>query len=123
MENKRREDCITLSGIILNPRIGVGPEERLAPQKCVADLSLWGDFHDAADADDLALSVDYAQILLFAQQIAAAGEYCLVEALAYRILREVIHAFPIGRARIKLRKWPQALIGSIDFVEVEVELP
>ena len=123
MEKKRREDCITLAGIILNPRIGVAPEERLSPQKCVADLSLWGDFHDAADSDNLALSVDYVQILAFAQQIATTGEYCLVETLAYRILRGVLSAFPIGRARIKLRKRPEALMGSIDYVEVEIGLP
>lgn len=118
---KTSQDRITLAGVKLSPRIGTGAEERSVPQECLADLTLWGDFEAAAATDELEKSIDYCQVLLFMQETANAGEYNLLETLAYRIVRGVLRSFPVCRVRIRLRKRPAILTGQIDFVEVEVE--
>jgi 7,8-dihydroneopterin aldolase/epimerase/oxygenase len=118
---KTSQDQITLAGVKLYPRIGTSPEERSAPQECQADLSLWGDFEAAAATGSLEKSIDYCQVLLTVQQTANEGDYTLLEALAYRIVRAVLRSFPVHRVKIKLRKCPASLVGQIKFVEVEIE--
>jgi dihydroneopterin aldolase len=110
-----------LAGVKIYPRIGITPEERKAPQECRADVMLWGDFHAAAATDSLDRSIDYCQVLSTVRQTAGASEYCLLETLAYGIVRAVLQGFPVSHARVKLRKRPASLLGEIDFVEVEVD--
>jgi len=110
-----------LAGVKIYPRIGITPEERIAPQECQADLTLWGNFEAAAAMDSLDRSIDYCQVLSAIQHAAGAREYSLLETLAYDIVRNVLQSFPVSRARIKLRKRPASLLKEIDFVEVEIE--
>ncbi len=114
---------MTLAGVKLHPRIGTGDEEKGAPQECLADLTLWGDFEAAAATDALEKSIDYCQVLSVMQKTASAREYNLVETLAYAIARAVLRSFPVSRVRIKLRKWPAVLAGQLGFIEVEIEEP
>lgn len=120
---KTSKDRITLAGARLCPRIGTSVEERSAPQECIANLTLWGDFEAAAATDSLDKSIDYCQVLSTMQRVAGSGEYGLLETLAYRIVREVLQSFPVSRVRVRLRKRPAILTGQVDFVEVEVEEP
>jgi 7,8-dihydroneopterin aldolase/epimerase/oxygenase len=116
-----RQDRITLSGIKLYPRIGTDPGEQDAPQECLADLSVWGDFSAAAATDSLDRSIDYVRILAIVRQAATSREYNLLETLAQGIARAVLQSFPLHRVRIKLRKKPASLADQIDFVEVQWE--
>ncbi len=110
-----------LSGVKVYPRIGTTPEERISPQECQADLTLWGDFEAAASTDSLDKSVDYTRVLSVVQQTARAQEYSLLETLAYRTARNVLQSFPVNRVSIKVRKRPDSLRDQLDFVEVEIE--
>jgi len=118
---KKHADRISLCGVKLFPHIGVMAEERRVPQECRADLTLWGDFEPAAKTDSLDQSIDYCQVLATMQNSAGSKEYCLLEALAYEILTNVLRTYPILRARIKLRKKPEILNTQLDFIEVEME--
>jgi dihydroneopterin aldolase len=123
MANRVRNNRITLAGVKLRPRIGTVPEERMAPQECEGDLSIWIDLEPAAATDSLDRSIDYCQVLAVMQGTAAACEYNLLETLAYKIARNVLRGFPVDRVALKLRKRPASLLGQIDFVEVDVEEP
>jgi len=118
-----RKDRITLEGIRMEVRIGTTPEERRTVQTCEADLTVWGDFQAAAASDALDQSIDYIRLLERVRELAGAREYCLVESLAYTIVRSVVRDFAVQGARIQLRKRPQALEGQIRCVEIEVEAP
>jgi 7,8-dihydroneopterin aldolase/epimerase/oxygenase len=118
---KTCQDQITLAGVKLHPRIGTTAEERIAPQECQADLTMWGDFEAAAATDDLRKSIDYCQVLSKVQETASAREYNLLETLAYKIARAVLQGFPVSRVRIRVRKRPAILAGQIEHVEVEIE--
>ncbi len=121
MSAKPREDRITLSNVKLLPRIGVTPGERRLPQPCRADISLWGDFEAAGTTDSLDRALDYSKVLAKVIEVAHEREYNLIEALAYRISKEILRSFPAGRVSVRLRKRPAALKDKLDFVEVEVE--
>lgn len=116
-----REDRITLSGIRISPRIGTTAQERSAPQECTADLTIWGDFESAAATDSLEKSIDYTKVLAVVLKTADEQEYNLIETLAYRTVRKVLHAFPVNRVAILLRKRPEIMRGLVDHVEIEVE--
>ena len=118
---KPRQDRLTLVGVNLQPRLGVTPGERRFPQACVADISVWGDFEAAASTDELADALDYSRILAKVVQTAHVREYNLLEALAYRLAREVLEAFPAHRVNVKVRKHPATMTGKLDHVEVEVD--
>lgn len=121
MPGKMGKNRIRLAGVRLHPRIGVTPEEREMSQECEGDITLWVDFEAAAAMDSLESAIDYSRVLSAMQRTAAAGEYRLLETLAYRIARSVLGEFPVMRVRVKLRKRPASLRGQLDFVEVDVE--
>ena len=121
MVAKSTQDRLTLSGIRLQPRIGVNVGERRFFQACSVDVTICGDFEAAAATDDLAHALDYTQVLEQVEEIAHSREYNLVETLAYQVARAVLQAFPAFRVHVKIRKHPAALSGRIDYVEVEVE--
>jgi dihydroneopterin aldolase len=123
MTAKARTDGIRLAGVKLRPRIGTTAEERETPQECEADLTLWGDFEAAAATDSLERGIDYCRVLAAMQETAVECEYSLLEALAYKIARNVLRGFPANRVHLKLRKRPAVLLGQLDYVEVEVEAP
>ena len=123
MTARVRNDRITLSGVKLQPRIGVTPGERRLPQACQADITVWGDFEAAATADCLDKALDYTKILAMVIEIAHAGEFGLLEALAYKLARELVDSFPTQRVSVRLRKLPASLLDKLDFIEVQVEQP
>ena len=59
-------------------------------QRVVVDIELRGDFRAAAGSDDLSDAVDYRGPCLRAAEVAASGEYRLVETLADRIAGAVL---------------------------------
>ena len=121
MAGRERQDRLTLVGIRLNPRIGVTPEERYAPQACSADVTVWGDFEAAGSTDSLAAAIDYGSILAQVIETAHEREYNLVETLAYRLGRKVLESCPARRVNVRVRKQPASMAGKLDHVEIEVE--
>jgi 7,8-dihydroneopterin aldolase/epimerase/oxygenase len=121
LPRKTALDRITLTGVRLMPRIGTSAEERAVPQLCEADITLWGDFEAAAATDSLDKAIDYSRMLAKAEATAVAGEYNLLEALAYRIARAVLQDCPAHKVGVRIRKRPASLTARIDFVEIEIE--
>ena len=123
LKPKKQSDRITLAGIKIYPRIGITREERAEPQECEADVTIWDNFEAAASQDLLEHSIDYCRLLEAVQKTASAGEYSLVETLAYKTVRNILQEFPVDRAKIKIRKRPVSLQDQIDYIEIEVEEP
>jgi dihydroneopterin aldolase len=121
LNQKHRNDKVLLSGIRIRPHLGVDASERNVPQNCEVDVAVWGDCAAAASADDLSKTLDYARLLAKVLEIADSREFTLLEALAYSITKGILHAFPVTRVLVKVRKRPAVLAGKLDFVQVEVE--
>ena len=78
-------DRLVIRGLELRCVVGVEEWERRMAQRVVVDIELRGDFSKAAESDDLVDAVDYRAPCLRAAEVAAEGEYQLVETLADRI--------------------------------------
>ena len=104
-------DRLMIRGLELRCVIGVQDWERRMPQRVIVDMELRGDFSAAADADDLSDAVDYRTVCVKAIEVAAEGEYRLVETLADRIARAGLEAHKcVSEVTVSVFK-PLALAG------------
>ena len=110
-----------IRGLELRCVIGVEDWERRMPQRVVVDIELRGNFSAAAESDDLADAVDYRTVCVKAMEVAAEGQYRLVEALADRIARTVLGTHEcVSEVTVSVFK-PLALVGFGD-AEARVEV-
>ena len=104
-------DRLIIHGLELQCVVGVHDWERLMPQRIVVDITLRGDFTAAAESDDLVDAPDYRTPCIKAAEVAASGEYRLVETLADRIASATLETHPcITSVTVAVHK-PLALVG------------
>ena len=107
-------DRIIIRNLELRSVIGVEDWERLMPQRLVVDIEVRGDFSAVAESDDLADAVDYQEICAKAGEVAAEGEYRLLETLADRVAKAVLGVDEcVSEVRVGVFK-PLALAGFGD---------
>lgn len=111
---------IVLSGVRARGHHGVLPSEKEAGQEFVVDVEYDVDAAAAAAADDLALTVSYADVAAEVVQRVQDGALDLVETLAARILADVVRRPFVERAGVTVHK-PQAPVG-VPFGDVSVSL-
>ncbi len=100
---------------------GVLSEEQSVGGKFEADVDIYTDFTNAAEKDSLNQTVDYEKVYKFMYQIALGQKYYLIEALASKIVDELLKKFPqIQKIAVRVRKNNPPLGGLVDSVEVEV---
>jgi dihydroneopterin aldolase len=83
-------DLIELRGLRVSAVVGVLPEEREREQPLVLDLDLERPFREAALADELAATTNYAQVLALVESVAVEGRFLLLETLAHRVAQAVL---------------------------------
>ena len=101
-------------------RHGVLPEEQREPQPFVVDIDLWLALDEAAAADDLSRSVDYAAVFDRVREIVESRSYRLIETLAETVAGELLDRFAVEELEVRVRKPRAPLAGSFDYVEVAV---
>lgn len=112
-------DRIELRGLKVRGTHGVFEHEKRDGQDFVVDLVLWTDFTAAAASDDLADTVDYGTLALFARDVVAGPSCDLIETVASRIADGVMEMAPGAHAvEVTLHK-PQAPIPA-EFADVAV---
>jgi len=115
------EDRISLLGLRVFGRHGVFDHERRDGQEFVVDAVLWVDTRQAAAADDLSLTIDYAAV---AGQLAAvvSGEpVALIETLADRLAAACLAADEgVREVEITVHKPHAPLIQSLRDVTVTI---
>lgn len=103
-------DRITLADLEVHYRVGVTEEERSRPQRLLLTVEMDHDFATAAARDNLADTIDYAQV---AGRLLHFGEDChweLIETLAAEIAAMVLEEFKPRRVSVEVKKFiiPQA---------------
>jgi len=102
---------------------GVLSEEQSVGGKFEADVDIYTDFSEAAESDNLRLTVDYLKVYKFINNLVHEKKYYLIESVAFRIAKELLKNFPdIQKVNVKVRKNNPPVGGVIDYVETEVEL-
>jgi dihydroneopterin aldolase len=114
------QDVITLTGLSATGYHGVLPEERRDGQTFVVDVELGTDIRAAAAADDLALTIDYAQVAAAVIAIIEGDAVDLIETLAERLAAKCLEFPGVEQVRIVVHK-PQAPVG-VPFTDVTVTI-
>lgn len=112
-------DRIELRGLKVRGTHGAFEHEKRDGQDFLVDLVLWTDFTDAAASDDLADTVDYGALALYARDVVAGPSLDLIETVASQIADGIMEMAPGADAvEVTLHK-PQAPIPA-EFADVAV---
>jgi dihydroneopterin aldolase len=102
---------------------GVLPEEAVLGQPFILDLDLRVDIANAAASDDLAHTVNYADVHALCRDIVEKERYALIETLSHRILSAVLAAHPrVLSATLTLHKPHAPIPGNHSGVALTVSL-
>lgn len=111
---------IQLRGLRFMARHGVLPAEHVERQPFVVDVDLGVDVTAAAAADDLSLTVDYAEVHRRVARVLEGPHKQLIETLACGVADDLLAAFPVGWVRVRVAKPEAPLPGPSAGAAVEV---
>jgi dihydroneopterin aldolase len=110
-------DRINLRGIVANGKHGANPGERETAQPFHVDLEVGLNLKRASRSDDLADTVNYAELHALVMDIVENHSYVLLEKLAAVILDAVLCDERIERAAVTIAK-PLLLDGATPSVTI-----
>lgn len=113
-------DIIHLTGLEFYAYHGVLPEEAVLGQRFILDIDLYSDLHKAEETDEVADTINYAEVYQLVQSCVQNRRYRLLERLAEEIAREILAGFPCSAVRLILHK-PQAPLPGI-FRDISIEI-
>jgi dihydroneopterin aldolase len=114
-------DKIELKGMRFFGYHGVYPEENKLGQQFVVDLVMHLDLSEAGSRDDLAATVNYAEVCGLVREIVTGPPLRLVEALAERIATKVLATYTIvGEITVRVTKPHPPVDIRFDGVTVEI---
>lgn len=113
---------IKIRGLEISAKHGVLDGEKVAPQPFVFDADMTYDFFDAAQNDDINLTVNYAKACDIIAEVTLKNTFNLIETLAYSCANRIMDEFPLQKISLTVYK-PQAPVNRVfDTVGVTVEL-
>ena len=113
-------DRIVLHNMVFQGRHGVLEKEQRELQPFQVDVELLLNLQPAAVDDNLAKSVDYAQVFEAVRQIVESTSFRLIEALAEAIAHELLVDFPVNEVGVRVRKPQVPIEGTLDYAGVEI---
>jgi dihydroneopterin aldolase len=114
------DDRITLRGMHFLARHGVTLEERLEPQPFDVDVELETDLSTSAASDDLADTIDYAEVFALVGGVVEGESHRLIEALAGAIADAVLATTTADAVTVRVRKPRAPLPGPFETVEASL---
>jgi dihydroneopterin aldolase len=113
-------DTILLAGMRFEGIHGVSVEERLLPQLLEVDLEVALDLSRAAASDQLADTLDYAELVEVCRRVVEEGSSRLLEAVAGAIADEVTRRPGVEAVNVRVRKPAVPLDVELEFAQVEL---
>ena len=113
-------DKIILKGIRFHGYHGVAEAERQLGQKYEIDLELMIDLAAAGKTDDLAHTINYAEVVQRVIEIGTQGSFQLFEALAETIADAILAQFQIEEVRIAVKKLSPPIEPTLTYAGVEI---
>lgn len=116
----QERDAIHLKGLQFYGYHGVMPEETVLGQKFVVDVDLYRDLRKPGFSDQVADTINYAEVYQRIKTIVTGERFQLLERLAEEIAKQILNAFSCEVIRVEIHK-PQAPIPGI-FEDASVEI-
>jgi 7,8-dihydroneopterin aldolase/epimerase/oxygenase len=112
-------DLIRIVDLEVLAHIGVPEAERAQAQRLLVSLEMTIDsFAHAASTDNIAWTVNYADIVKHVQQLAGKKARKLLETLSEEMAADLFKAFPIRTVAIEIKKF---VIPAAQYVSVKIE--
>lgn len=114
-------DKIVLKNLGFYGYHGVLPEENRLGQKFFVDIEMFIDLMPAGKSDDVANTVNYAEVYRITKDIVENQQFQLIEALAENIAEKILNDFKAVREIIVNIRKPEAPVhGIYDYFGVEI---
>ena len=111
-------EAISIRKLRMQTRIGIYPRERIVAQTLSIDLDIGLPGDQVFQSGKLADTIDYAEVALSIERLAADRHYNLVETLADRIARLVIASF--GASWVKVAVAKVGALRNAEYIGVSV---
>ncbi len=115
-----RMDRITLTGVGIVGYHGVLESEKQCGQPFFVDITMFTDFKDAAESDNVEKTVNYAEVAELIRDVIMGDSLDLIETLAENIACAVLERFPLLAVELTVHK-PKAPI-EVTFSDVSVTI-
>jgi len=119
---KNSEDRIMLEGMVFHGRHGALPAERELGQPFIVDVELRLDLRPAGLSDNLAQTVDYAEVHRLTRDIVEGEPFNLTETVAERIATAILEEYLLVEVvRVRVAK-PQVRLDDTVLAGSAVEI-
>ncbi len=113
-------DKVFVSGISFYGHHGAREEERILGQRFLVDVELTLDLRPAGGSDDLALTVDYADVVKRVTAIGRTRRFYLLEALAEATAADLLERYRVQEVRVRVMKCAPPLDDCVGSAGVEI---
>lgn len=97
-------DRVFIQGLTVMTQIGVYDWEKSIQQKIIFDLEMTWDTTKAADTDDVAFALNYAEVSEFIIDFCQNNHFALIETLANQLASELIQHFSLPWLKLCVQK-------------------
>ena len=109
---------LRLKNAVFYAHHGTRQEEQRTGGRYEVDVCMDLDFSAAAEADDLARTVDYERVYSVVQDAVLNNRFSLIERLAYLIAQKILRVYPIVvQIEVTVRKTNPPIGGPSDCAE------
>lgn len=113
-------DKIIIKGMQFYGYHGALPQEQQLGQKFIVDAILSLDLKPAGQTDQLACTVNYAEVYNLIKKIVEGQPFKLIESLAETIASEILDNFNVREVNVQVRKPSAPVLGVFDYVAVDI---
>ncbi len=117
---KISDSALLLEGMAFHAYHGGLKEEQLLGQKFIIDLELTYNMQTSCETDQLSEAFNYIEVYNIVERVVCKERFNLIQALAYRIAKELFIVCPESRAVITIRKPASAVKGILNYATVRL---
>jgi 7,8-dihydroneopterin aldolase/epimerase/oxygenase len=115
-----QQDRIRIQNMVFFGYHGALAEEKALGQRFMLDVILYTDLQTAGKSDNLALTINYAEVYTVIKDIVEGCRFKLLEALGEAITEKILQHFSVTKVELNIRKPSAPVAGIFDFVEVSL---
>ncbi len=116
----RTSDKVLITGISFYGNHGAREEEQILGQRFLVDVELGLDLRAAGTSDDLALTVDYADVVKRVTAIGRTRRFRLLEALAEATAADLLERYRVQQVRVRVVKCAPPVPDCVGTAGVEI---
>lgn len=115
-------DKIIINDLQIYAYHGVNLKEKEQGQMFIMSLIIYLDLSNAAEKDDLSLTIDYSSLCQDVEKVFKRKKYALIEAAAMDVIKMIISKYRIANeVEILLKKPDAPLEQKLDYVAVNIK--